>query len=196
MENNRESFKGRKVVVGVCSSIAVYKAAELVSALVKLGADTTVIMTASAKKLISPRIFQTLSRNKTYSDMWEDVAEWRPEHISIAESADIIIVAPATANTIGNFACGLAPDLLSSTYLAAKCPVLIAPAMNSNMYENPAVVRNMRALKSDGVHFVEPEVGMLACGVSGRGRLAEIGSILDAAARAYTSYRKKRVKFV
>lgn len=182
MENNRESFKGRKVVVGVCSSIAVYKAAELVSALVKLGADTTVIMTASAKKLISPRIFQTLSRNKTYSDMWEDVAEWRPEHISIAESADIIIVAPATANTIGNFARGLAPDLLSSTYLAAKCPVLIAPAMNSNMYENPAVVRNMRALKSDGVHFVEPEVGMLACGVSGRGRLAEIGSILDAAA--------------
>lgn len=182
MENNRESFKGRKVVVGVCSSIAVYKAAELVSALVKLGADTTVIMTASAKKLISPRIFQTLSRNKTYSDMWEDVAEWRPEHISIAESADIIIVTPATANTIGNFACGLAPDLLSSTYLAAKCPVLIAPAMNSNMYENPAVVRNMRALKSDGVHFVEPEVGMLACGVSGRGRLAEICSILDAAA--------------
>ena len=182
MENIRESFKGRKVVVGVCSSIAVYKAAELVSALVKLGADTTVIMTASATKLISPRIFQTLSRNKTYSDMWEDVAEWRPEHISIAESADIVIVAPATANTIGNFACGLAPDLLSSTYLAAKCPVLIAPAMNSNMYENPAVVRNMRALKSDGVHFVEPEVGMLACGVSGRGRLAEIGSILDAAA--------------
>ena len=178
MENNRESFKGRNVVVGVCSSIAVYKAAELVSALVKLGANTTVIMTESAKKLISPRIFQTLSRNKTYSDMWEDVAEWK----AIAESADIIIVAPATANTIGNFACGLAPDLLSSTYLAAKCPVLIAPAMNSNMYENPAVVRNICTLKNDGAHFLEPEVGMLACGVSGKGRLAEISSILDAAA--------------
>ena len=159
-----------------------YKAAELVSALVKLGADTTVIMTASAKKLISPRIFQTLSRNKTYSDMWEDVAEWKPEHISLAEEADLLLVAPATANALGNFAHGIAPDMLSTLFLATRAPVLVAPAMNCDMLANPAVVENIEILKRRGVEFVEPETGELACGKSGAGRLAPVEKIAERAA--------------
>lgn len=173
---------GKNIVLGVCSSIAVYKAAELASSLARLGAGVSVVMTENAKKLVSPRIFQTLSRNKVHSSMWDEITDWKPEHISLAESTDLLLVAPATANAIGNFAHGLAPDLLSSIYLAATCPVLIAPAMNSAMYANPSVKRNIETLLCDGVKFVGPEEGSLACGTSGRGRLAEIGAILDAAA--------------
>lgn len=184
MQNKkRESLDGKSVVLGVCSSIAVCKAAELASALVRLGAEVRVVMTENAKRLVSPRIFQTLSRNKVHSCMWDEITDWKPEHISLAESADLLLVAPATANTIGNFAHGLAPDLLSSIYLAVSCPVLIAPAMNSAMYANPAVKRNIETLLRDGVKFVGPGEGGLACGTSGVGRLAETGEIIGAAAR-------------
>lgn len=182
MENKkRENLGGKKIILGVCSSIAVYKAAELTSALTHLGANVEVIMTDNAGKLISERIFQTLSRNRVYTSMWEKVDDWKPEHISLAESADLLIVAPATANAIGNFACGLAPDMLSTVYLAVHCPVLIAPAMNANMYSHPAVKRNIERLKGDGVYFTGPQDGMLACGVVGNGRLADIDAIIDTA---------------
>jgi phosphopantothenoylcysteine decarboxylase/phosphopantothenate--cysteine ligase len=182
MENKkRKNLDGKKIILGVCSSIAVYKAAELTSALTHLGADVRIIMTDNAGKLISKRIFQTLSRNQVYTSMWNPVEDWKPEHIALAESADILIVAPATANAIGNFACGLAPDMLSTVYMAVNCPVLIAPAMNADMYSHHAVKRNIETLKGDGVYFVGPQDGLLACGVVGKGRLADIDTIIDAA---------------
>ncbi len=173
-------LKGRRIVMGVCSSIAVYKAADIVSALRKLGADVTVIMTANARKLISERIFQTLSRNKVYCDMWCEIDSWKPEHISLAESAELLLVAPATANMIGNFACGLAPDMLSSVYMATKAKVLIAPAMNGVMYESAAVSENIEKLAARGVKFVGPDSGELACGSVQKGRLACVGEIISA----------------
>ncbi len=174
---NENTLSGKNIVLGVCSSIAVYKACELVSLLVKAGASVKVIMTENACKLISPRIFQTLSRNQVYTTMWSPVEDWKPEHISVAEEADLFVVAPATANTIANFANGLASDFLSTAYLATKAKVIIAPAMNSNMYEHRAVERNIDTLKCDGVEFVEPEAGRLACGVEGKGRLAQVDII-------------------
>jgi len=172
---------GKNIVLGVCSSIAVYKAADIASGLRKLGADVRVVMTANAAKLISPRIFQTLSRNPVYCDMWESVADWRPEHISLAERASLLLVAPATANTIGNFAQGIAPDLLSCIYLATRAPLVIAPAMNGDMYEHPAVKQNLKTLAERGAKIVEPEYGELACGVMHKGKLASVDSIIDAA---------------
>ena len=123
-----EKVSGKNVILGVCSSIAVYKACQLASTLTKNGADVHVVMTESARKLISERIFQTLTRNPVCTDMWESIPDWKPEHISLAQRADIMVVAPATANAIGHFANGIADDFLSTVYLACAAPVLIAPA--------------------------------------------------------------------
>ncbi len=177
---NQNKLTGKCVVLGVCSSIAVYKACDVVSSLVKMGADVHVIMTENACKLISPRILQTLSRNQVQTTMWSPISDWVPEHISLAQRADIFVVAPATANTIGNFANGLANDLLSSTYIATKAKVLVAPAMNANMITHTAVMRNIQTLKNDGVEFIEAEDGVLACGVEGKGRLASVDKIVNA----------------
>jgi len=146
------------------------------------------LMTENATKLMSPRIFQTLSRNDVHCSMWTNVTDWKPEHISLAEAADLLLVAPATANTIGNFANGLAPDILSSVFLATTSKVQIAPAMNCNMYDNPAVIKNIAELKGRGVYFTEPEEGKLACGVTGRGRLASIDAIIEDAAKILSEY--------
>ena len=178
-------LKGKNIVLGVCSSISAYKACDIVSALVKLGANVDVIMTKNALHIIGEKTLETLSRNKVNIDMWEKIGAWMPEHISLADKADAFVVAPATANSIGNFACGLAPDILSSTYLATKAPVLIAPAMNVNMYEHPAFQSNMQTLKSRGVKFVEPEEGPLACGISAKGRLADTNVIIEAIANLF-----------
>ena len=184
MQNeNAQKLEGKNIVMGVCSSIAVYKAAEIVSALKKLGAGVTVVMTENACRLMSPRVFQTLSRNPVYTTMWEHVENWKPEHISLAEAADLLLVAPATANAIGNFASGVAPDMLSTLFLALDpSKVLIAPAMNCGMYAHPAVQKNMGVLKSFGVEFIDPDSGVLACGTEGKGRLADINKIVEAAA--------------
>ncbi len=175
------AFSGRRIVLGVCSSIAAYKAAELASRMTKLGADVRTVMTKNATKIISERVFSTLTRNPVGVDMWEKIPGWKPEHISLAEFAELIIVAPATANTIGNLANGLAPDLLSSTCLASRAKMLIAPAMNDAMYAHPAVRANIETLKGRGAAFVEPGDGPLACGTCGRGRLADTEDILAAA---------------
>lgn len=175
------NLKGKKIVLGVCSSIAIYKSAELVSTLVRLGADVRVVMTQNACKLMSPRIFQTLSRNDVSVSMWEDVENWKPEHIALADFADLLIVAPATANCLANFAHALAPDTLSCVYLATQAPLLLAPAMNCNMFSHAAVQANISILKSRGAAFVEPSTGRLACGCEGKGRLAEIDDIVSAA---------------
>ena len=182
MQNEKESsLKNKKIALGVCSSIAIYKAAVLTSRLVKLGAYVSVVMTENASKLMSPRIFQTLSRNRVCVSMWEEISDWKPEHISLAESIDLLLVAPATANAIGNFANGIAPDMLSTLYLATKAKVLIAPAMNCDMYSHPAVQSNMKTLEDRGVEFVETQTGMLACGRVGAGKLADVDVIIKRA---------------
>lgn len=176
-----KNIDGAKIVLGVCSSIAVYKACELVSRLGKCGAQVEVAMTENAARLVSPRLFQTLSRNPVAVDMWGEVEDWKPEHISLAQWGDALLVAPASANMIGKFANGIADDFLSTTYLAFNPKrVLIAPAMNCDMWAHAAVRRNVERLKSDGAAFVEPAEGRLACGVSGRGRLADSDEILAA----------------
>lgn len=165
-------LKNKNIVLGVSGGIAAYKACELTSRLKKLNADVSVIMTRSAAKFVTPLTFQSLSLNLVTVDMFETPKYWEVEHISLAKLADVFVIAPATANIIGKLANGIADDMLSTTVMATRAPVIIAPAMNTNMYENPVVQRNIQTLKSLGYIFVEPEEGRLACGDVGKGRMA------------------------
>ncbi|MDA8234093.1 MAG: bifunctional phosphopantothenoylcysteine decarboxylase/phosphopantothenate--cysteine ligase CoaBC [Clostridia bacterium] len=167
------------IVVGVSGGIAAYKAAEVVSRLVKLGAEVHVIMTESAQKFIAPLTFQTLSRQRVVTCMWDEPKEWEVQHVALADKADAFLIAPATANIIGKIANGIADDMLSTTVMATSAPVIMAPAMNVHMYANPVVQDNIGKLARLGVHFVEPGVGLLACGYSGKGRLAEVEEIIN-----------------
>lgn len=167
------------VVLGVSGSIAAYKACEIVRALVKDGCDVRVIMTAAAMEFVTPLTFQTLSRNPVGVDQFALPERWQPEHISLAQ-ADVLVVAPATANVIAKMACGIADDLLTSTILATKAPVVIAPAMNSGMWENKATQANVATLMSRGISVVPPASGELACGTTGRGRMADVADVLAA----------------
>jgi len=171
----------RTVVVGVTGSIAAYKACELVRLFVKNGDDVHVIMTAHAREFVTPLTFRTLSRNPVESDMFADPLDWKPEHISLAEAADLLVIAPATANILAKLAHGLADDLLSSVALATKAPILVAPAMNTGMYENPATQANFATLRARGVRFVEMDSGELACGTTGKGRMADPAAVFAAA---------------
>lgn len=176
----RDMLKGKNIVLGVSGGIAAYKACELVSRLKKLNAEVHVIMTASASKFVSSLTFQSLSLNQVVVDMFESPKYWEIEHISLAKLADVLVIAPATANVIGKLASGIADDMLSTTVIAARSPVIIAPAMNTNMYENPAVQENIQRLKKRGYIFVEPGEGRLACGDIGKGKLAEPAVIQEA----------------
>ena len=169
-----------KVVVGVTGSIAAYKACELVRLLVKRGDDVHVVMTEHARAFVTPLTFQTLSRNPVECNLFEDPQDWKPEHISLAAAADLVVVAPATANILAKMVYGIADDLLSSTLLATKAPVVVAPAMNDGMWTNPATQANVSALVARGVRVVQPGTGELACGTSGTGRMAEPSEILSA----------------
>lgn len=175
----------RTIVLGITGGIAAYKAAELTSMLVKRGFTVHVIMTRAATEFITPLTLQTISQNPVHLTMFDPPKDWEIEHISLAACADLILVAPATANLIGKMAAGLADDLLSTTILATKAPVLIAPAMNVGMYENVILQRNLRLLRDAGYRFVEPAVGRLACGVSGKGRLADLDQILAAVEKIF-----------
>ncbi|HYE80592.1 MAG TPA: bifunctional phosphopantothenoylcysteine decarboxylase/phosphopantothenate--cysteine ligase CoaBC [Clostridia bacterium] len=166
-------LKGKNIVLGVSGGIAAYKACELVSRIKKLDAEVHVIMTDSAARFVTPLTFQSLSLNQVASDMFEVPKYWEIEHISLAKLADVFVIAPATANIIGKLAGGIADDMLSTTVMATRAPVIIAPAMNTNMYENPVVQRNISILKDMGYSFVEPEEGRLACGDVGRGKMAD-----------------------
>ncbi len=166
-------LKGKTIVLGITGGIAAYKAAALCSKLKQAGADVHVIMTASAVKFIAPLTLQTLSRNRVAVDTFDEEDPSGVQHIDLADSADLFVIAPATANVIGKLACGIADDMLTTTYLATSAPVLIAPAMNVHMYDHPAVQANMHTLRSRGVLFHEPGVGQLACGYVGKGRMAE-----------------------
>lgn len=171
------------IVLGISGSIAAYKAAELASQWIKQGHEVHVVMTQSATEFITPLTLQTLTRQPVLVSLEDEKNSWKPGHIELADCADLFVVAPATANVLGNFAQGLSPDPLGSVYLALPrtTPVLIAPAMNGKMWLHPATQRNMVRLKEDGCHFIGPAHGELACGYEGIGRLAAMDEILAAA---------------
>ena len=170
---------GKHVVLGVSGGIAAYKSCELVSRLKKLGADVHVIMTRSAEEFVAPLSFETLSDNKVVRGMFEEREEHDVRHVALAKLADVFVVAPATANVIAKFARGIADDMLSTTWLASDAPKLVAPAMNTAMYDDEATQDNISLLKERGVMFVEPGVGRLACGDTGRGKMAEPADIAE-----------------
>jgi len=172
------ALAGKTVVIGVSGSIAAYKSADLVSELRRAGAEVFVVMTEAATQFISSLTLGTLSRNPVLSSMWQEGRGWEPGHIELADRANMLLVAPATANQIGNFANGCAPDILSSIYLATKAKVMIAPAMNGKMYLHPATQANLVKLRELDVHIIEPEEGELACGYEGTGKMASLSKIL------------------
>jgi len=165
-------LKNKTVVIGVSGGIAAYKACDIVSRLKKLNANVHVIMTKGATEFVTPLTFQSLSQNYVVSDMFEEPKTWDVEHISLAKKADVFLIAPATANVIGKVANGICDDMLTTTVMATTGKVLIAPAMNTNMYKNPILQRNINTLKELGYNFVNPESGRLACGDEGEGKLA------------------------
>lgn len=174
------ALSGKTIIVGVTGSIAAYKAAEIVSQLVKKGAVVHVVMTASATRFIAPLTLQTLSRNPVGVGLWEGEQGWQPGHIEIADKADLLLVAPATAATISRFATGLAEDLLTCIYLATPAPTMIAPAMNGKMLAHPATQANLCVLEERGHRLIDPAEGMLACGYEGKGKLAGVDCIVHA----------------
>lgn len=173
------TLSGKKIVLGITGSIAAYKAADLTSQLRKRGAEIFPVMTAGAQKFITPLTLQTLARQPVAADVWDEGNGWQPGHVELADKADLLLVAPATADVIAQFAHGLAPDYLSSLYLVCRAPVLIAPAMNGKMWTHPATLANVATLKARGVEFIGPEEGMLACGYEGIGRLWPVDGILE-----------------
>jgi phosphopantothenoylcysteine decarboxylase/phosphopantothenate--cysteine ligase len=171
--------KEKNIILGVTASIAIYKACDIVRRLKDEGFSVNVVMTPEAQELISPIVFQSLSGNKVYSGLFETPEAWEIEHISLAERADLVLVAPATANIIAKVAGGICDDLLSCIICATKAPVLICPAMNENMYNNKITQGNISRLESLGYRFIGPRIGKLACGKTGVGCLAEVDKIIQ-----------------
>lgn len=170
---------GKKVIVGITGGIAAYKTPLLIRLLIKNGAEVKVAATKSALQFVTPTTLETLSKNKIYTDLFAETNEYNTEHVALKDWADFMIVAPATANCIGKLASAIADDALSTLLLAFNKPLFICPAMNTNMLEHFSVERNIQWLKDNGVRFIEPSVGELACGVEGRGRMEEPENILD-----------------
>lgn len=173
-------LKGKTIVLCVTGGIAAYKAADLVSRLKKQQAEVVVLMTKSACEFITPMTLEVLSGNRVITDMFDRDFPWEVEHIALAKRADVFVIAPCTANVLAKAAYGIADDMITTTLLATRAPLLIAPAMNTNMYENPVVQQNIDILRSRGAHFVEPVSGKLACGDTGRGKLADPADICEA----------------
>lgn len=167
------------IILGVTGSIAAYKAADLTSRLIKAGCDVFVVMTAHAVEFVAPLTFQTLSRNAVTTGIFDEKESWHPGHIALADRADLLLVAPATANVIAKLAHGIADDALTSIALATQAPLLIAPAMNGKMWQHPATQENVAVLKARGASFIGPEEGLLACGYEGIGRLWDVADIAD-----------------
>lgn len=176
-------MKDREILLGVTGGVAAYKAADLCSKLVQQGAKVTVVMTAAAEKFIGATTFEALTNRPCYRDQFAPQEHPRGEHIGLAQRAELMIVAPATADFLAQAAHGLAGDLLSTAYLVRTCPVAMAPAMNADMWAKPAVQRNVDQLKADGVHIIVPGDGWLSCGQIGPGRMAEPAEILAAIAK-------------
>ncbi|NBK99533.1 MAG: bifunctional phosphopantothenoylcysteine decarboxylase/phosphopantothenate--cysteine ligase CoaBC [Erysipelotrichia bacterium] len=170
----------KTILIGVTSSIAAYKSVQLVSDLIKKGYDVEVIMSKNATQFIQPLTFSTLTKHKTYVDTFEREVDYQVEHISLAKKADVFLIAPASANVIAKVAHGIGDDMLTTTFLAANCPKLIAPAMNTQMYNNPITQDNMAICKRYGMKIIAPECGRLACDEIGSGKLASIDTLIDA----------------
>jgi len=173
---------GYEVVVGVGGGIAAYKTCTVVSRLGQRGCGVTVAMTESGTRFVTPLTFQSLTHRQVFTSMWAAEGYYDPQHLALTESADLFLVAPCTANLIGKFAGGIADDLVSTLMMARDCPALLAPAMNTRMWGNPIVQRNVATLRELGYVFVEPADGWLACGTVGRGRMADPDIIVDAVA--------------
>jgi phosphopantothenoylcysteine decarboxylase/phosphopantothenate--cysteine ligase len=180
-------FENKTIILGVCGGIAAYKAVELLRLLTKAGAEVHVIMTRAAQEFVTPLTFQTLSGNPVHTELFNLIAEREIGHISLADRADLFIIMPATANIVGKIAAGIADDMLTTTVMATKAPVLIAPAMNVNMYTNPIYRENEEKLRRCGFQFVAPVSGSLACGWEGEGKLASPEVILEGAVAALTA---------
>ncbi|MFH1996400.1 MAG: flavoprotein [Candidatus Omnitrophota bacterium] len=172
------------ILVGLTGSIACYKTCDIIRLLRKKGYSVTPVMTKEANAFITPLTLQTVSANKVFSDMFAGANEWDPCHIALAQRADLVLIAPATANIIGKLAHGICDDLLTCVTVSTKAPVLVAPAMNGNMYKNPIVQDNIARLKRAGFRFVGPAKGDLACGTADIGRLAEPEKIVAEAMKA------------
>lgn len=170
---------GREILLGVSGGIAAYKAADLASKLVQSGAAVSVVLTSAARRFIGATTFEALTNRPAYTSLFDPREHPLGEHIGLARRAQLLVVAPATADCLAKFAHGLADDLLSTLYLAYSGPVLVAPAMNSDMWAKPAVARNVAQLRADGVRFVDPADGWLSCGTVGPGRMAEPAQILE-----------------
>ena len=170
------------IIVGVTGSIAAYKAADLVSKLVKRGFDVHVLMTHGAQEFVAPLTFQTLSRNPVLTSVFDEARGWKPGHVDLADRASLLLIAPATANILAELACGLAGNPISEIALATQAAVLVAPAMNGKMWLHAATQQNVATLKSRGVEFIGPEEGMLACGYEGLGRLWNVDEMVERAA--------------
>jgi phosphopantothenoylcysteine decarboxylase len=167
----------KTILLGVTGSIAAYKAADLTSRLIKSDCEVCVIMTAHATEFVTPLTFQTLSRHPVTTGIFDEKQSWHPGHIALADRADLLLIAPATANIIAKLAHGIADDALTSIALASRAPLLIAPAMNGKMWQHPATQENVATLTSRGAEFIGPEEGLLACGYEGIGRLWDPGEI-------------------
>lgn len=184
---------GKRIILGVTGSIAAYKSADLTSRLVERGAEVHVVMTKAAREFITPMTLATLSRNPVADDLWDAEKDWKPGHIELADEADLLLVAPATAHIIAQFAHGLAPDLLTCIYLATRAPVIVAPAMNGKMLEHPATQANLDILTRRGNRILPTAAGMLACGYEGQGKLLGVEEILRAVAECFESRFEKGV---
>jgi phosphopantothenoylcysteine decarboxylase/phosphopantothenate--cysteine ligase len=168
----------KNIILGVTASIAIYKACDIVRRLTSEGFSVTVVMTGEAEELIRPLVFQSLSGNRVYRGLFDEPDNWEIEHVSLARKADLVLIAPATANIIAKIACGICDDLLTCVVCATKAPVLICPAMYENMYKNKITQGNIKRLKSFGYRLIEPKVGRLVCGAVGIGCLAEVETII------------------
>lgn len=169
----------KKVILGITGSIAAYKAADIASQLTKKNVSVTCVMTRDAQQFIAPLTLQVLSRNPVVTDLFDEKESWRPGHIALADEADLLLVAPATAHVVAQLALGLAPDALTAIALATPAPLLVAPAMNGKMWQHPATQRNVGTLISRGVQFIGPDEGLLSCGYEGVGRLWPVEGIVE-----------------
>ncbi|GAK07466.1 bifunctional phosphopantothenoylcysteine decarboxylase/phosphopantothenate--cysteine ligase CoaBC [Geomicrobium sp. JCM 19038] len=185
---------GKKIVLGVTGGVAAFKAAALASKLKQAGASVKTIMTESSKEFVTPLTFQALTRDRVYDNTFVEEDVSKIAHIDVADWADAFVIVPATANFIGKYANGIADDMLTSTLLATKAPVYVAPAMNVNMYDHPAVIQNLETLMNRGVTFIEPGAGYLACGWIGKGRLAEPEDILNFLHGEFSEQKEKTLK--
>ncbi|MDD4923718.1 MAG: bifunctional phosphopantothenoylcysteine decarboxylase/phosphopantothenate--cysteine ligase CoaBC, partial [Dehalococcoidales bacterium] len=172
-------LKDKTILLGITGGISAYKAPDIASKLCQLGANVDVVMTESATRFITPLTLQSITGRQVFTDMWQPVTEFKSQHIALSESADLILIAPATANTIAKLACGLADDLLACTVLATRAPVILSPAMNDNMLNNAVTQKNLSKLKDRGFVIIESGYGHLLSGKIGQGRLPETAEIID-----------------